>query len=205
MAAHTPSVEEIKRKLYPHFGYHLCDFQAESIKAQLEDSDVVTIAATGAGKTAAFYGPLFFDEQGLMVINTPLNTLGKQMQKQLGHYKLETIHFHKGHTSGVDMVVIYKSNIQKNANMALRDFQQMLYASLSFPQSFSSMNDLSSCFRTRASKNGFDDSLLMKLTVYWSGKSSARNMGGQDEFATTTRMSLSMLHQPHSHHKLSMK
>jgi len=45
MAAHTPSVEEIKRKLYPHFGYHLCDFQAESIKAQLEDSDVVTITS----------------------------------------------------------------------------------------------------------------------------------------------------------------
>jgi len=54
MAAHTPSVKEIKRKLYPHFGYHLCDFQAKSIKAQLEDSDVVTITATGAGKTAAF-------------------------------------------------------------------------------------------------------------------------------------------------------
>jgi len=48
MAAHTLSVEEIKRKLYPHFGYHLCDFQAKSIKAQLEDSDVVTIAATRA-------------------------------------------------------------------------------------------------------------------------------------------------------------
>ena len=27
----TPSVEEIKRKLYPHFVYHLCDFQAKSI------------------------------------------------------------------------------------------------------------------------------------------------------------------------------
>jgi len=49
MAAPTPSVEEIKRKLYPHIGYHLCDFQAESVKAQLEGSDVVTIAATGAG------------------------------------------------------------------------------------------------------------------------------------------------------------
>jgi len=67
------------------------------------------------------------------------------------------------------------------------------------------MSGLSSCFRTRPSKNGFDDLYLMKLTVYWSGKSSVRNMGGQDEFATTTLISPSMLHQPHSHHKLFMK
>ena len=136
MAACTPSVEEIKRKLYPHFRYHLCDFQAESIKAQLEDSDVVTIAATGAGKTAAFYGPLFFDEHSLTAIVTPLNTLGKQMQKQLGRHKLETIHFYKGHASDVDMTVTYKINIQKNANTTLRDFRQMLYALLSFPRAF---------------------------------------------------------------------
>jgi len=49
MAALTPSVKEIKRKLYSHVGYHLCDFQAKSVKAQLEGSDVVIIAATGAG------------------------------------------------------------------------------------------------------------------------------------------------------------
>jgi len=100
------------------------------------------------GKTAAFYGPLFFDEHSLTVINTPLNTLGKQMQKQLGRHKLEMIHFYKGHMSDVDMMVTYKINIHKNANTALRDFQQMLYALLSFPQSFSSMSDFSSCFST---------------------------------------------------------
>ena len=135
MAAHTLSVEEIKRKLYPHFGYHLCDFQAELIKAQLKDSDVVTIAATGAGKTAAFHRPLFFDEHGLIVIVTPLNTLGKQMQRQLGCHKLETIHFYKGHASDVDMMVIYKMLIQKNVNTALRDFQDLCWASGSTPQS----------------------------------------------------------------------
>jgi len=125
MAAHTPSVEEIKRKLYPHVEYHLCDFQVESIKAQLKDSDVVTTAATGAGKTAAFYGPLSFDEHGIIVIVTPLNTLGKQIQKQLGRHKLETIHFYKGHASDVDMMVTYNTNIQKNVNTALRDFRDL--------------------------------------------------------------------------------
>jgi len=85
---------------------------------------------------AAFYGPLFLDEQSLTVIVTPLNMLRKQMQKQLGRHKLKTIHFYKGHASDVNMMVTDKSNIQKNANIALGDFQQMLYTSLSFPQSF---------------------------------------------------------------------
>jgi len=114
------------------------------------------------------------------------------MQKQLGLHKLETV-------KDTYLAVRHKSNIQK---IPIRDSQQTLYLLLSFPQSFSSMNDLSSCFRT---KNGFNDLFLMNLIVYWSGKSSMRNMGGQDEFATTTLISPSMLHRPHSHHKLFKK
>jgi superfamily II DNA helicase RecQ len=42
------------------------------------DKDIISIAATGAGKTLTFWMPLLFKKDGIQVIITPLNILGKQ-------------------------------------------------------------------------------------------------------------------------------
>jgi len=47
------------------------------------DRDIVSIAATGAGKTLTFWMPLLFRNDGIQIIITPLNILGKQNVEDL--------------------------------------------------------------------------------------------------------------------------
>jgi superfamily II DNA helicase RecQ len=49
------------------------------VEALLQDNkDVISIAATGSGKTLTFWMPLLFRLDGIQIIITPLNILGKQ-------------------------------------------------------------------------------------------------------------------------------
>ena len=42
------------------------------------DKDIISIAATGVGKSLTFWMPLLFDKGGIQVVVTPLNILGDQ-------------------------------------------------------------------------------------------------------------------------------
>jgi superfamily II DNA helicase RecQ len=42
------------------------------------DKDIISIVATGSGKTLTFWMPLLFRLYGIQIIITPLNILGKQ-------------------------------------------------------------------------------------------------------------------------------
>lgn len=47
------------------------------------EKDVIAIAATGSGKTLTFWMPLLFKKDGIQVVVTPLNILGKQNVESL--------------------------------------------------------------------------------------------------------------------------
>ena len=47
------------------------------------DKDIISIVATGSGKTLTFWMPLLFKKDGIQIVITPLNILGKQNVKSL--------------------------------------------------------------------------------------------------------------------------
>jgi hypothetical protein len=75
----APSHEEIRQKTYKHFGFSPCLWQIRVVEALIKhDKDIISISATGSGKTLTFWMPLLFFERGIQIIVSPLNILGKQ-------------------------------------------------------------------------------------------------------------------------------
>ncbi|KAG1741906.1 uncharacterized protein EDB91DRAFT_1034681, partial [Suillus paluster] len=56
-----------------------CLWQIEVVHTILRgDKDVISIAATGSGKTLTFWMPLLFRPQDMQIVVAPLNLLGTQ-------------------------------------------------------------------------------------------------------------------------------
>ena|ERR1700720_2816440 len=73
----APSYEEIRQKTFEAFGFYPCLWQIRVVEAILKhDRDVISIAATGSGKTLTFWMPLLFHKGGVQMVVTPLNLLG---------------------------------------------------------------------------------------------------------------------------------
>ena len=74
-----PSLGEIRKKTFEILGYKPCLWQCKVVEAVLKhDKDIVSIAATGSGKTLTFWMPLLFSQEGIQIVVTPLNILGEQ-------------------------------------------------------------------------------------------------------------------------------
>ncbi|KAJ7773935.1 P-loop containing nucleoside triphosphate hydrolase protein, partial [Mycena metata] len=72
-------LSEIRDKVQAVFGYRPCLWQLKVVRAILKrDKDVASIATTGSGKTLTFWMPLLFIPDGIQIVVTPLNILGKQ-------------------------------------------------------------------------------------------------------------------------------
>ena len=70
---------EIRQKTIRLLGYQPCLWQIQVVEAILRhDKDIISVAATGSGKTLTFWMPLLFRPSGIQIIITPLNILGKQ-------------------------------------------------------------------------------------------------------------------------------
>jgi superfamily II DNA helicase RecQ len=79
-----PSFTEIRRRTQEVLGYRPCLWQICVVEAILRhDKDIISIAATGSGKTLTFWMPLLFNKDGIQVVITPLNILGKQNVESL--------------------------------------------------------------------------------------------------------------------------
>src|SRR3984885_10148371 len=79
-----PSFAEIRRRTQEVLGYRPCLWQIRVVEAILRhDKDIIAIAATGSGKTLTFWMPLLFKKDGIQVVITPLNILGKQNVESL--------------------------------------------------------------------------------------------------------------------------
>jgi len=75
----VPSILEIRQKVIQLLGYRPCLWQIRVVEALLKhDKDIISIAATGSGKTLTFWMPLLFRPDGIQIIITPLNILGKK-------------------------------------------------------------------------------------------------------------------------------
>jgi superfamily II DNA or RNA helicase len=73
------SYDEIRQKTYIWFSFYPCLWQIRVVEAILKhDKDIISVAATGAGKTLTFWMPLLFDKGSIQVVVTPLNILGDQ-------------------------------------------------------------------------------------------------------------------------------
>jgi superfamily II DNA or RNA helicase len=74
-----PSLAEIHCQTQEILGYCPCLWQVRVVEAILKhDKDIISIAATGSGKTLTFWMPLLFKNEGIQIVVTPLNILGKQ-------------------------------------------------------------------------------------------------------------------------------
>ncbi|KAH7917502.1 P-loop containing nucleoside triphosphate hydrolase protein [Leucogyrophana mollusca] len=80
MSSHpVPSYSEIRNKTQEVFGRRPCLWQIQVVHAILKgERDVVSISATGSGKTLTFWMPLLFRPQGIQIVVAPLNILGTQ-------------------------------------------------------------------------------------------------------------------------------
>jgi ATP-dependent DNA helicase RecQ len=95
MAQYNPDkllLSEIRDKIEGVFGYRPCLWQIKVVRAILKrDRDVVSIAATGSGKTLTFWMPLLFIPDGIQIVVTPLNILGKQNVDSLAKVGISAI------------------------------------------------------------------------------------------------------------------
>ncbi|KAJ3562339.1 hypothetical protein NP233_g9639 [Leucocoprinus birnbaumii] len=78
-----PTEDQIRRDVIARFGVKPCLYQIRDALAQLRGEDVITIAATGSGKTLTFWIPLLYIEDDFIFLITALNILGDQNVKEL--------------------------------------------------------------------------------------------------------------------------
>ncbi|KAG1811372.1 P-loop containing nucleoside triphosphate hydrolase protein, partial [Suillus subaureus] len=90
-----PLVSEICNRTLQVFGQRPCLWQVEVTQAVLRcDQDVVSISATGSGKTMTFWMPLLFHPQGIQIVVTPLNILGTQNVAALEKLSIKGLALH---------------------------------------------------------------------------------------------------------------
>ena len=78
------SFAEIRWQTQEILSYRPCLWQIHVVEAILKhDKDIISIAATGSGKTLTFWMPFLFKKDGIQIVITPLNILGKQNVKSL--------------------------------------------------------------------------------------------------------------------------
>ncbi|KIJ12623.1 hypothetical protein PAXINDRAFT_82561, partial [Paxillus involutus ATCC 200175] len=74
------------------FGVRPCLWQLKVAEALWKgDKDIVCTAGTGMGKTLGFWLPLLFRPEGIQIVVTPLNLLGKQNAALLARVGIQAI------------------------------------------------------------------------------------------------------------------
>ena len=72
-------LSQVRDQVESLFGQRPCLWQIRVVQAILKnDKDVVSVSAMGSGKTLTFWMPLLFIPDGIQIVVTPLNILGKQ-------------------------------------------------------------------------------------------------------------------------------
>lgn len=97
-----------------------CLWQVKLCHAQIQSrvvsphQDIISISATGSGKTLTFFMPLVFCKEGITIVVTALNVLGDQFVREAGEAKFsgvsvtaendndKTFEVHKFHTCSYD-------------------------------------------------------------------------------------------------------
>ncbi|KIK72327.1 hypothetical protein PAXRUDRAFT_180866, partial [Paxillus rubicundulus Ve08.2h10] len=91
-ASGHPTLPDIRQRALESFGVWPCLWQLKVAEALLKgDKDVVCTAGTGMGKTLGFWLPLLFHPEGIQIVITPLNLLGKQNAASLARAGIRAI------------------------------------------------------------------------------------------------------------------
>ncbi|KAG2145407.1 P-loop containing nucleoside triphosphate hydrolase protein [Suillus bovinus] len=78
----VPNLTDMKTLIHSTFGITPCTWQLQSALHQLEKKNVFTISPTGSGKMFMFWIPLLFNNNGIILIVTPLNILGEKTHNE---------------------------------------------------------------------------------------------------------------------------
>ncbi|KAG2127555.1 uncharacterized protein EDB93DRAFT_1096475 [Suillus bovinus] len=79
----VPNLTDMKMIIHSKFSITPCTtWQLQSALHQLEKKDVFTISPTGSGKMFMFWIPLLFNNNGIILIVTPLNILGEKTHNE---------------------------------------------------------------------------------------------------------------------------
>jgi superfamily II DNA helicase RecQ len=92
ISSDIPSLGQIRSVTLQKFGVRPCLWQVKVAQVLLKgDHDVLCTAGTGMGKTLGFWIPLPLFCQGIQIVITPLNMLGKQNAASLGKAGIRAI------------------------------------------------------------------------------------------------------------------
>jgi superfamily II DNA helicase RecQ len=86
-----PTLEAMHEAVKNQFGFFLCTWQLEAALTQLKRNNLITLAPTGSGKTLTFWIPLLFNEEGIIIVVTPLVVLGDKNIAELSDVSIPTI------------------------------------------------------------------------------------------------------------------
>jgi superfamily II DNA helicase RecQ len=85
------SDEDVQNDIEARFGIRPCLWQIRVVRKILEQDDVITVAATGSGKSLTYWMPLLYVKHGIVVIVTPLKLLGKQFVEVLAENGMSAV------------------------------------------------------------------------------------------------------------------
>ena len=85
------SDKEVQDNVEACMGVWPCLWQVKVVCKVLKQDDIITIAATGSGKSFTYQMPLLFIKHGIVVIVTPLKLLGKQFVEVLAKNKINAL------------------------------------------------------------------------------------------------------------------
>ena len=82
---------QVQREVEERTGIRPCIWQIEVVRKVLEGVDVITIAATGSGKSLCYWMALLYVKYGIVFLVTPLKLLGKQFVETLERNDLRAV------------------------------------------------------------------------------------------------------------------
>src|SRR5271156_4413561 len=85
------SDEQVQREVEERTGTRPCIWQIKVVRKVLEGGDVITIAATGSGKSLTYWMALLYIKHGIVILVTPLKLLGKQFVDVLAKNDLKAV------------------------------------------------------------------------------------------------------------------
>jgi superfamily II DNA helicase RecQ len=85
------SDEEVQREVEERTGTRPCIWQIKVVHKILEGGDIITIAATGLGKSFTYWMVLLYVKHGIVILITLLKLLGKQFVDMLAKNHLKAV------------------------------------------------------------------------------------------------------------------
>ena len=105
----------IRTRTIATFQKRPCQWQIDLCKAQLQGRHIISVAATGSGKTLSYFMPLQFSADSVIIIVTALNVLGDQFVGDATRAGLSAVSVNAENDNDVKCVALYTRGILAHA------------------------------------------------------------------------------------------